>query len=108
MRASRVRKPLSRRLRLEVGAELLQGAGQAQRDGAGLAVLAAATDVDEDVEPAAHLGARHRGANVVALDLEREIDVDVQVLTTNLPVPSRIRTRATAVLRRPVPQIYGF
>jgi len=53
----------------EVGAKFLEGAGQAEDDRARLAVLAAAADVDEDVDPARHLGGHQGGADVVALDL---------------------------------------
>src|SRR5262249_8502316 len=64
----------------EVGAQHLQRAGEAERHGAGLAVLAAARDVDGHVDPARHLGADERRADVVALDFEREIGVDFQVV----------------------------
>src|SRR5207237_2794108 len=50
---------------LEVGPVLLERPGQAEHDRARLAVLAAAADVDEHVDPAAHLGADERGADVV-------------------------------------------
>ena len=52
IRASRVRKPGVSEGRLEVGPKLLEGSGQAEQDGAGLAELAAALDVDEHVDPA--------------------------------------------------------
>ena len=86
-RASRVRKPPSRRAGFEVGAELLQGPGQAQDDGARLAVLAAALDVDEDVDPARHLGGVERGADVDPLDLQREVGIDFEVVDQELAGP---------------------
>src|SRR5437764_10603665 len=53
----------------QVGAVLGEGSGQAEEDGARLAVLAATLDVDEDVEPFAHLGDAERGSDVAPLRL---------------------------------------
>src|SRR3954471_1519281 len=71
----------------EVGAHLLEGAGQAEDDRARLAVLAAAADIDEDVNPTRHLGAHQGGADVIALDLEREVGVAIQAVDLELARP---------------------
>ena len=61
---------------LEGGVVVLEGAGEAQADGAGLAHVAAAVDADDDVELA--LGVRHleRGEAVVAVADLGEVLVD--------------------------------
>src|SRR5262249_46357700 len=71
--------------RLEVSAIVLQGAGQPEHDGAGLAELAAAADVDLHVDPAGHFRQSQRRADIHALDFEREILVDIQPVYLKLP-----------------------
>src|SRR5262249_37725098 len=61
----------------EVGAEFLEGAGEALHDGPGLAGLAGAGDLDDHVDTVAHLGGLERGADVGLLDLEGEVGVGV-------------------------------
>ena len=84
MRASRVRKPPSRRAGSRSGRNSFRARARPSDDGARLAVLAAALDVDEDVDPAGHLGGRERGADVGPLDLEREVGVDFQAVDQEL------------------------
>src|SRR5262249_31489795 len=72
---------------LQVGAVFLEGPGEAEDDGAGLAALAAPLDVDEHVDPAAHLGGGQRGADGVAVPFLGEVGVALQAVDEELAGP---------------------
>ena len=91
-------------LRTQVGVELKQGAGNAVADGAGLAVGAAAGDVDADVQFVRRAGDGQRLSDRVRRVSAGNRFQTARPLTVILPVPVARRTRAMAVLRRPVPR----
>src|SRR4051794_13048560 len=70
--------------RVQVGPECLQGAGQALHHGARLAWLAAAGDIDDDIDPAAHVGDFKRSPDIRLLDLQWKVHVGVVAVDLKL------------------------
>jgi hypothetical protein len=70
--------------RVEVGPKYLEGACQALHHGARLAWLAAAGDIDDNIDPAAHLGRFQRSPDVRLLNLEGKVDIGVVAINLKL------------------------
>ena len=93
---------------LELAAVLVAGleqrTGDAVTQRAGLAGDAAAVALRDDVEATRGLGDLERRLDEVDESLAaEELRAPVFLLTVMMPVPGTRRTRATEVLRRPVP-----
>jgi len=108
MRESRVNKPSAFNAPRRVASNCNQGAGDAMPHRAGLAVRPAAADVDARVELFRRAGDGQRLRRGHPLRFEREIIFKLAPLTVILPLPDASRTRAMAVLRRPVRGIREF
>jgi hypothetical protein len=80
-----------------------QSAGDAELDGIGLAVDAATLDGGEDVEGLVDVGDAEGSLAAARCAGVTKYSSNCLPLTVNLPEPGRRKTRAIALLRRPVP-----
>jgi len=87
LRASRVRNSPSAELGLQVGRNLLEGAGDSEEHSAGLGRSCRCPAHDEDVDPVTHLRGSQRCADVGAVCLFEEVGVDLELVDDELAGP---------------------